>query len=78
MLKINFLGPVFGGSGYVSHSRQLLNALLDRDDVEVNLETQLPQGWEALVNQKEFVLDRDWETGPKKLIFNIFTPPYYK
>lgn len=53
MVKINFSGNILGSSsGYVSHSRQLLNALI-KQGVEVAYTGQLVDGWEKQVNDDE-------------------------
>jgi len=48
---INIIGQFFGTSGYSNHTRYLANALSKL--TEVSLQTNLPQGFERLVNDKE-------------------------
>lgn len=50
-MKVNIIAPIFGSSGYASHSRQLANAL--NEVCDVRLVTQLFPNWELQVNDKE-------------------------
>lgn len=51
-MKINIIGAFLGGDGYSSHTRQLANAIQD-EGVEVVVSTNLQQGFEKMVSQKE-------------------------
>lgn len=50
-MKINIIGNIFGSSGYANHTRQLANALSEHH--EIKLTTNLFEGWERMVNDKE-------------------------
>lgn len=53
MLKVNIICPYFGTSGYVSHARGIVNALIPKIDIKII--TNLPQGWEMGVNDAELL-----------------------
>ncbi len=53
MKNIKIIGNFFGIDGYSSHTRQLFNALANRDDTNIKIETQLPQDWVKIVNDNE-------------------------
>lgn len=52
MKPITIIGPCFGSSGFVSHCRQLANAL-DKEGVDVRIETPLIPDWVRYVNDAE-------------------------
>ena len=77
VIKLNIIGNFFGSDGYSSHTRQLANALNDLDEVEVTMTTNIPQGWETVVSDKEMeMLKRDREKCDT--ILCIATPPSWK
>src|SRR3990167_4901319 len=53
-MKLNIWGNIFGSSGFAIHTRSLFNALADKG-IDVRLQTQLPENWVRLVNDKELV-----------------------
>ena len=52
MQKINFIGNIFGITGYHVHARKLVNALNDIG-CDVRIESDKPNQWERLVNDFE-------------------------
>lgn len=73
MVEINFVGNIFGGTGYASHSRSLVNALYE-ENPDIKLETPLPNGWELMVNdaEKNMILNEWYNDG---VTVCINTPP---
>ena len=51
-MKVNLYGSIWGCSGYANHTKHLVNALCDIG-VDVSLQSQVPQGWERVVNDNE-------------------------
>ncbi len=51
--NLKIIGNFFGIDGYSSHTRQLFNALANRNDTNVKIETQLPENWLKIVNDNE-------------------------
>jgi hypothetical protein len=45
MIKLNIHCGIFGNDGYSSHSRSLFNALYKIKDLDIKINTQLPQDW---------------------------------
>jgi glycosyltransferase involved in cell wall biosynthesis len=70
MKKINVLGNIWGTSGYAMHTRQLVNALANTNDVA--LEGQKIEGWENQVNDKELeVLKKEYHPGENFLAISM-------
>jgi len=63
---INVIGSFFDTSGYASHTRSLANALAKVTDVK--LTTNLPAGWERLVNDTELKMVKNVEDYKTNLI----------
>lgn len=53
-IKLNITGNVFGIDGYSNHTRSLFNALYKHPELDVKLQTQLPQNWIQMCNDAEF------------------------
>ena len=51
-MRINLIGPMLGGSGFVSHVRQLANAL-HNEGVDVRVDSPRFPGWELQCNDVE-------------------------
>ena len=58
-MKVNIIGPLFGSSGFASHTKQLATAMHELG-IDVRLDCQKPQGWETMVNDMEL----NWLTKP--------------
>lgn len=52
MPKINFVGEIFGSSGYQNHLKGLANAVFKKNE-ETKLSVPLPNGWELVCNDAE-------------------------
>jgi hypothetical protein len=53
MIKLNIHCGIFGNDGYSSHSRSLFNALYKIKDLDIKINTQLPQDWIKMCNDAE-------------------------
>lgn len=75
-MKLNIVGPILGNtSGYVSHTRNLFNALAE-EITDIHLETQLPSNWMAQVNDAELrAIKAPWHEDGVTIM--IGTPPYW-
>lgn len=51
-MKINFVGNIFGTSGYANHTKGLFNALYELNS-DIHLDAPLNPGWELQVNDAE-------------------------
>lgn len=54
-MKVNIIGPAFGGSGFCSHVVQLSRSLHEQG-VEVRLDSPKPQNWEQIVNDADLIM----------------------
>ena len=70
-MKINFVGDIFGSTGFSSHCRQLANATY-----KLNKETSIeqpgvPQNWESLVtNDEKAMIEGDYRRNVNVMITN--------
>lgn len=51
--NLKIVGSFFGSDGYTSHTKNLFEALMNQDDINIKIETQLFPGWERLVSDNE-------------------------
>ena len=69
-MKLTVVGPVFGSSGYCSHTRQLAKAL--NKLYEVTLLTQRVNGWEIQCNDDELqMINRATDPNSVKIIIDL-------
>jgi len=75
-MNINFIGNIFGSTGYSVHSRQLFNSLAKKINT-IHLDTQLMNGWELLCNDNELkaIKNSKYSDG---ITIMIATPDYWK
>lgn len=74
-MKLNFIGNLFGTSGYAIHLRKLANAV-NEITKDVRIETDLPQGWETVVTDAEYnMITKPFNK--EYITIAIHQPPFY-
>jgi len=76
-MKLNFIGTIFGSTGYDSHCRQLVNALYELNS-DIKLDVPKPPEWQRLVNDAELNMLTKTDSNKDRISIMVATPPYWR
>jgi len=75
MKQINIIGNIFGQTGYASHTRSLLNALINQHPNVKLSQEQLPSAWQTQVTEVEKIaIEKTLEDAENRLDIYINLP----